>query len=110
NTGTKPRSLTALTAPGRNVARHLAYPNRTPWPRERLIVGAPSPLRRLLSASSRDPLKKGRCSHASGGGAAEVGRLGEREELLQALVFDLPDPLSGHVERSADFVQRLRTL
>src|SRR5437763_13090043 len=55
-------------------------------------------------------LREIRCSFASGGGAAEVGRLGQREELLQALVFDLPDPLSGHVERSAHFVQRLRTL
>src|SRR5262249_49484891 len=37
-------------------------------------------------------------------------RFGERAQLLQALVLDLPDPLTRDVERPADLVERARVL
>src|SRR4051794_30127348 len=39
---------------------------------------------------------------------AEALRLGERLELLQRVVLDLPDPLARDVERAADFLERAR--
>src|ERR671936_340578 len=42
--------------------------------------------------------------------AATLAGLGERAELLQALVLDLPDALAGDVERPADLVERARVL
>ena len=44
------------------------------------------------------------------GDVAQLRGEGERAELLQALVLDLPDPLARHVERAADLVQRPRLL
>src|SRR2546430_3396167 len=41
---------------------------------------------------------------------AQRDRLGERAQLLQALVLDLADPLARHVERAADLVERARML
>src|SRR5436190_2288825 len=41
---------------------------------------------------------------------AKCDRVGERAQLLQALVLDLADPLTRHVERAADLVQRARVL
>src|SRR5437764_9833779 len=41
---------------------------------------------------------------------AQLLRVGERPQLLQALVLDLADPLAGDVERAADLVERARVL
>src|SRR6476659_8343199 len=41
---------------------------------------------------------------------AQLLRVGQRPQLLQALVLDLPDALAGDVERAADLVQRPRVL
>src|SRR3569833_1989552 len=41
---------------------------------------------------------------------AELLALGERAELLQALVLDLADPLARHLEDAADLVEGLRLL
>src|SRR5579884_701369 len=44
------------------------------------------------------------------GDVAELVRLGERAQLLQALVLDLADALPRHLERAADLVERARLL
>ena len=41
---------------------------------------------------------------------AQPLRLGQRLELLQRVVLDLPDPLARHVERPAHLLQRVRAL
>src|SRR5215218_1509167 len=46
----------------------------------------------------------------SSGDFPEFLAVSERAELLQALVLDLPDPLSRDVERAADLVERPRLL
>src|ERR671933_492017 len=47
---------------------------------------------------------------ALGSDVAELLRVGERTQLLQALVLDLPDPLARDVERPPHLVQRPRML
>src|SRR6476619_889838 len=42
------------------------------------------------------------------GRVAQPLRLGQRLELLQRVVLDLPDALAGHVEGAADLLQRAR--
>src|ERR671934_2889067 len=44
------------------------------------------------------------------GDFAELGRFGQRAQLLQALILDLPDALAGDVERSPHLVERPRML
>src|SRR5436190_20596610 len=44
------------------------------------------------------------------GDFAEFLRVGERAQLLQALILDLADPLARDVERAADLVERARML
>src|SRR5579872_4174446 len=41
---------------------------------------------------------------------AQPLRFGQRLELLQRVVLDLPDPLAGHVERPPDLLERVRAL
>ena len=41
---------------------------------------------------------------------SELLAVGQRAELLQALVLDLADPLARHLERAADLVERARLL
>src|SRR6476659_4402548 len=41
---------------------------------------------------------------------AQLLRVGQRPQLLQALVLDLADALAGDVERAADLVERARVL
>src|SRR3954447_22394443 len=42
------------------------------------------------------------------GRVAEARGLGERPELLEGVVLDLPDPLARHVDRAADLLERVR--
>jgi hypothetical protein len=44
------------------------------------------------------------------GDVANALSVGERAQLLQALVLDLPDPLARDVERATDLVERARLL
>src|SRR5579859_4171383 len=41
---------------------------------------------------------------------AQPLRLGQRLELLEGVVLDLPDPLAGDVERPPDLLERVRPL
>src|SRR5829696_10566876 len=61
------------------------------------------------------PERWSRGAGASGGSSrlrhlAQLLRLGERLELLQALVLDLADALARDVERAPDLVERARVL
>src|SRR5581483_7888599 len=60
--------------------------------------------------AGRNLVRLRRTRFRSSGHVAELLALGERAELLQALVLDLPDPLTRHVERAADLVERARLL
>src|SRR4051812_49123300 len=44
------------------------------------------------------------------GDVLQALRVGERPQLLQPLVLDLPDPFARHLERAADLVERARLL
>src|SRR5262245_15941516 len=64
-------------------------------------------------SSSRSPRSSGPRSLRTSrrlGDVSERIRNRERPQLLQALVLDLPDPLTRHVERTPDLVQRARLL
>src|SRR5690348_14799339 len=50
------------------------------------------------------------CAGSRLGDFAQLLRLGETLQLLEALVLDLPDPLPGHVEGPAHLVQGPRML
>src|SRR6478752_6585760 len=55
-------------------------------------------------------LTQTRCQTPASGDIAELVRLRQRAELLQALVLDLPDALARDLERPADLVERARLL
>src|SRR3954451_20356644 len=69
----------------------------------KLALPGPRAGRRAGTGRAGGPSPAGR---SSGGDFAQLLRVAERAQLLQALVLDLPDPLARDVERPPHLVKR----
>ena len=97
-------AVVRLVERDRTRQARLPRPARLANTRVRVIRAAAEERPDTVTAT---PVHQARSRRASGD-VAHAGRVGQRTKLLQALVLDLADPLTGDVERTPDLVERPR--